>query len=378
VSDDTGEMRLTFWNEKADETISKEINLGDKVCVSKLNPRENTYMSSQASNLEDGKVEPQIELHSNRITEIIKMAQSNNTLLSEPISIDSLKPGLYGITTFGLVSTEPKQSDFKMRNGEDGTLIYFRMNSVGSGSSASVNVKFWNEQPQSISDIKKGDILLIRNVQTKEGQNQSLEISSINSTSVEINPEEYDFPNETVDSSDDTIGPETKINKINVNNSGVVKGTIERVLPNIPVYPACPDCKKKLVKKEDTNRWFCSKCEKNKKPQYTVMLRVVINDGIEEVTASVFGEVAEKITTKTATKINSHLKLKKNENVDPWETPLLKQISEDIKGQEFMMTIRKQMNHSTNQEQYIINDIEKIDVIDEANKLIDKIEEEIN
>lgn len=80
------------------------------------------------------------------------------------------------------------------------------------------------------------------------------------------------------------------------------------VLNQRSIYPACPNCKKKLKTDETGNDYFCLICQENKEPVWTYTLSFKFSDCSGNTFVNLFGDIAEKFLNKPAYEILPDLK----------------------------------------------------------------------
>ncbi|KAI7906225.1 uncharacterized protein BX663DRAFT_499321 [Cokeromyces recurvatus] len=86
------------------------------------------------------------------------------------------------------------------------------------------------------------------------------------------------------------------------------RGTVAFIKTENPAYPACPDCKKKLLMEE--NGWRCEKCQKvHPTPEYRYILTVSVEDATSQLFVNGFDEFGNTLLKKNA---NELMALKEN------------------------------------------------------------------
>ncbi|MHA2059858.1 MAG: DUF2240 family protein [Candidatus Ranarchaeia archaeon] len=384
LADTTGSIRVTFWNEQVDLTEKENLGPGDKIRVLQVNPRENTYFAQKsAESSGDGTTpsppsKPPLELHSNRTTTLVKVAAAGSSAAGEeqPLLPSALQPVLFNVSVLGMVANAPKETSFQKRDGTPGSLLYFRITDPNQPAGQyGTPVKIWNKTPLALAELKMGDVILITQAETRLGQNDRLELHATDGSSFQTNPESIPLPPAAPATALVGDTPLVTIRTLPPQETGRIRASIDAFHPLNPVYNACPKCKRKLTLDKKTKKWTCSSCKKAQTPKPTLFLRVTVNDGYDETTASVFDDVASTLLETTARKIQNQIK--KHPDTAPWEIPLLKKKKQEIQGEEFILTVRKQLNAKTNETQLIITAAQRIDPVEQARLILSQIESEL-
>ncbi len=384
LADNSGSMRVTFWNEQAQETIPLKLAPGDKIRLSQMNPRENQYYTQNLSDEELDGTKPAssfqtpLELHSNRTSEIKKIAPATSTLEegAPPTLPSALHPAMFNISVLGSVANSPKETAFQRKDGTPGSLLYFRITDPNRPAGQyGTPVKIWNVTSESLKDLKMGDTLLITFAETRLGQNDRVEIHNTEMSSYQINPDSVPLPPPAAPEVVEGKFPLVTIRTLQPNTTGRIRASIDAFNLLDPIYPACPECKRKLTQDPATEKWMCATCDKPQTPRPTLILRVVINDGYDEATTSIFGETAEHLLETTARKIQNALKKEKVNSA--WDTSLLKKRMQAIQGEEYILTVRKRVRPETGETQLVVTDAQRIDPVEQARLLLEQLEERI-
>ncbi|MHA2406821.1 MAG: DUF2240 family protein [Candidatus Ranarchaeia archaeon] len=384
LSDTTGSIRVTFWNEQADLTEKEKLEPGDKIRVAQVNPRENTYLAQNTPDTSlDGSTSTvpsklPLELHSNRTSTLVKVAAAGSSASGEeqPLLPSALQPVLFNVSVMGMVANAPKETNFQKKDGTPGSLLYFRITDPNQPAGQyGTPIKIWNKTPLALAELKMGDIVLITQAETRLGQNDRIEIHSTDASSFQKNPDSIPLSPDTTSSPLVRDTPLVTIRTLPPQETGRIRASIDAFHPHTPIYNACPECKRKLTLNEKTKKWKCSSCDKSQTPKPMLFLRVTINDGYDETTASIFGDIAGKLLDTTARKMQNHLK--KHPDIAPWDTPLLKEKKQELQGEEFILTVRKQLNVKTNETQLIITEAQRIDPVEQARLLLKQIESKL-
>jgi replication factor A1 len=164
--DDTGEIRLYLWSDKAD--IALELKQGDIIAV------EGGYTKIGLSDL---------ELHSGWRGRIILNPDVDIRRLPqlEKVDIVDLKPD-HSYNVSGIVSEIGKKRSFVRSDGSPGQVASFNLRD----KMAEIRVVLWNEKADIIDTLVQGIPILLNNGFAKEGiQGLELHISSMSQVIIE-------------------------------------------------------------------------------------------------------------------------------------------------------------------------------------------------
>lgn len=166
IVDDTGEITLCLWNDKAD--IATEVRRGDIIAV------EDGYTKMGYNGL---------ELHSGWRGRII--VNPDVTLKELPtverVSLIDVEPG-QSCDIAGIVSDMGEKRSFVKSDGSPGYLASFTV----QDETAEIRVVLWNEKADEIDRLVKGIPIAIDNAFVKEGMNGvEVHVSSLGHISIE-------------------------------------------------------------------------------------------------------------------------------------------------------------------------------------------------
>jgi hypothetical protein len=174
--DDTGEIRLCLWNDKAD--IAQRLKRGDLIAV------EDGYTKMGLNDL---------ELHSGWRGRIVLTPEISVSELPEVERVDliDLEPGQsYNVS--GIVAEVGERRSFVKSDGSPGQLARFTL----QDKSAEIRVVLWNEQADMVDGLVQGIPLSIDNGFAKDGmQGLELHVSALGQVRIEeeFTPEQKIF-----------------------------------------------------------------------------------------------------------------------------------------------------------------------------------------
>ena len=162
LADDTGEVTVVIWNEKAEEL---ESCLKRNVAVELVNAK-----AKAASN-------GGFEIHVGSSTYVGVSA------VAEQVSkIASLRESAKNVNVEGEVSVAPVIREVTTSRGETVKLAVFEL----KDDSGTVGVSAWRKHAEAVNNLKVGDRVLLTNAYVKKSFGDSLELSTRNATGITV------------------------------------------------------------------------------------------------------------------------------------------------------------------------------------------------
>jgi ssDNA-binding replication factor A large subunit len=257
LSDGTGEVRVTLWNDQVDKydlTRESEVLLSN-VLISKYNEKK------------------QLTLGFNGRMEILNKKEETFEKLSE------LKSGMNGINSVGRIIRKFPCKDFE--SGErKGKLCSFQF----GDESAIIRATAWNDKADELEKFNEGDAIEIKNAYTKEGR-FGVEIHLGYTATLAETKANVVATNEILKES----MSEKKINQLTDGENATIAGKITGVERGNFFFEVCEKCGKKIQK--TPNGVICENCgETNSKKNAVVSL--TIEDDSASVRTNFFGKNA--------------------------------------------------------------------------------------
>ncbi len=307
LQDDTGEIRLTLWNDQVDDARKKGLARGSIVEIDFANTNEyNGKTQLQlAKNTPLRITPPEIEAHPKRANAInthsklgALTADTRTNAVARVLAVFPIK-------------------DFDARDGRKNT----RAGALLADDTATVRLVAWGKKALEIQSVETGDAVEIIDGLVKKGLREDLEIQ-LNDRSQIRRIEQNDAPNpraptatagtnfqldpETQNSlptAFDLLAAEYPEKKLNQQPSGNVRatGTIESVDDRTGVFWTCPNCAGKT--ENGTVDSLCVRCGAIQKPRAKAVLAVQFNDSTAMVRTRLFGRAAETLLQKTSAEI---------------------------------------------------------------------------
>lgn len=165
-ADETGEIPVVVWNEKVDEL---EETLRKSVKLQLVNAKAKKTMSKG------------LEIHVNSQTYVEAI-----TLKEGFLKIADLKEGLKHVNVKGAVVTIQMLRNVKTSRAELVKLAVFEM----KDETGKIWISAWRKHADTVSDLKVGDKVTIKNAYVKKGFGEQLEISTRSKTIITILPQQ--------------------------------------------------------------------------------------------------------------------------------------------------------------------------------------------
>ncbi len=255
ISDNTGEIRGTLWNDQIEENKIKQGNevILTNIIVSSYNEKNQITLGF------GGK---------------IKTTKENETEYKKNME---LKAGLNNVNIFGKIVRKFPCKEFET-NERKGRVCSFQL----GDETAIIKASAWNEKATLIEEFNEGDTIEITNAYTKEGK-FGTEIHLGYTTEIKKSDKEIVITNQT-NKNENYI--EKQINQLTQGENIIVSGKVIRVVEGKIAYLICEKCGKKAIKTE--NGIICEKCGEIKGKQNPV-LSAIISDDTAEIQITMFG-----------------------------------------------------------------------------------------
>jgi len=168
-----------------------------------------------------------------------------------------------------------------------------------------VRVTFWNEDVDLIKTLQEGDVIRIRHGYVKEGFRGGVDFQVGKRAEVEINPEGTGLEN--IEITEESLAPPITANRMQIGKIGddmeggtvEISGLIMAVSRRSPVYPACPNCKKKL-ELGPSDSFTCPVCGSVNAPEYRMLYKITVDDGTGAIPVTLFGQAGEELLGMSA------------------------------------------------------------------------------
>ena len=305
AADETGTVRLVFWDDKASEMEHAEE--GEVIHLTGVNTRMNR----------DG---TEVEVHVGRAASIERGLKEKIDAVeaaipggsSEPLGmkdIADLETGMWDVDIEGKVVTIYDATSFTTKDGRDGQV----RNVIIADESGKTRVTFWNEDVDKIEKLKEDDVIKILHGYVKEGFKGGVEFQVGRKAEIHINPKGSKL--KKLDVSQVSLQPMAKASRVLIGDidessegtSVEICGIVVNLSQSMtPIYQACPSCSKKLEETDDG--YVCKSCGKIDKPEPRMLYKITIDDGSGSIRVTLFGKVGEELLQMSAEEANEMIK----------------------------------------------------------------------
>jgi ssDNA-binding replication factor A large subunit len=280
LSDPTGEIRVTLWNDQVDLYKIKRHD-------------EMTLTSVIVSSYNEKK---QLTLGFGGVITVTK------TGIEEKIKISEISSGMNSVTLIGRIVRKFPIKEFETNN-KKGKLCSFQL----GDDSAVIRTTAWNEKAEAADSFNEGDAVIISNAYTKEGRfgpELHLGYTAEIQKTTETLPSLREIAKETA--------IEKKINQLIDGESATIHASIQKVLSGNLAYTVCEKCGKKATKTE--NGLLCDTCGETKGKRNAIV-SALISDDTAEIQLTAFGEHALFVIGMTQADLEKSLDEKSTESI---------------------------------------------------------------
>ena len=175
---------------------------------------------------------------------------------------------------------------------------------------------FWHDDVDKIKDITEGDVIRVLHGYVKKGYRDDIEFVAGQKAEIKINPKNSKVSSLKLEGAKFAPvikGQRTLIADIDESSEGTtleVCGIVVAIGQNSPVYPACPECMKKV--EYDTDSFVCKE-HGNVSPEYRMLYKITIDDGTGPIRATLFGKAGEELLGMTAEEAQALIDKSKND-----------------------------------------------------------------
>lgn len=292
IADETGTVRVSFWDEKAESSL----NIGDAVKIENAKTR----MGTNDIELSIGKtarlIKPGDEELKNlpSLNEIEKSIYQNKT-------VEELKEGDREIRLIGRILALDEPNEFTRSDGSPGVV---RSVEIGDQTGV-VRASLWDEKANS--PLNEGDVVKIENPRVVF-RNDHVEISLSKNTPLLKADKEESSKIPSINEIQEKRYPKKKIDEIEENDRNIkVTGKVVEAYGNKILYEMCPSCNKRVNQTE--NGLICENCgEEVEHPNYLMIIPITIEDETGTIRVTFFRKSAEELIEMTTPEVEEIIK----------------------------------------------------------------------
>jgi len=315
LSDDTGEVRVTLWNDQVDKY---DISVGSKVKIS--NGIVSAYNEKK-----------QVGLGFNG--EIIILEKKE--LAFE--NLNNLKAGMNSINVIGRLLRKYPCKEFDT-SGKKGKVCNFQF---GDGT-ALLRATAWNEKVDELETYNEGDILEIDNGYTKAGM---FGVELHLGYNAELKNSEKNVPS-VIEILKDSVS-EKKINQLLENENVIIAGKIKSITNGKLFYTVCEKCGKKAT--QETGGVICEKCGEVSGEKRAIV-GITIEDDSGEINSNLFGREALNAIGLDQESFELKTEEKSAEKI-------IEELNETIIGKEIKLFGYEKLNSYSNENEFSVKEV---------------------
>lgn len=262
------------------------------------------------------------------------------------LKIKEIYAGMRNVTTTGKVVRK-----FDVREFAKGDSVGKVCSLVLGDETGTVRAVFWNDQVDSIKDVKEGDVLQIKDGYARENNNDR-EIHLGNKGEIVVNPE-----GETVSSVRET-NPFDRKKIENLRDDGdnaEILGTIVQVF-DPRFFNVCPRCNKRVLESE--GNFNCTE-HGQVKPQSNYVMNVVLDDGTGNIRGVLWKNQTNHLLEKTEEEVLSY----KN------DAARFEEVKTDLLGEQFKFSGQVKKNEMFERLEFNVKMVHKAKPEEEITRL---------
>ena len=288
ISDDTGVMRVVFWDDKA--------QLIDKQPINKIITILNGY--TRKNQYSD------IEIYCGKQTRIdLETAPSNiiNQYQVAFTNISKISEEKEEIHVRGLILELEPLRQIVTKNKETIDLRTFKL----QDNTGVIRVNCWRDNTTKLENLESGDLIEVLNARTKVNPGYNPDLIVTKRSIIKVSH------------SSDFLSPDfisgTEVSEMNQQNLVIqnienvkegdevkIRATVVKLAEKRYVYAFCPTCRKKIEKKDD--EYICQEDGNIQNPDYRLLFSFTANDGTGDINVLCAGRIAENVMGITTEK----------------------------------------------------------------------------
>ena len=287
-SDDTGTIRVSFWDEQVEK--AKELKQDDVLLL------KNAY---SRTGLRD---RPEIHVGRNTLVEINPSGVEVEAFKPCYTKLGDVEIGYEGLEVVGRVLEVQPLREYATPDGRTGKVLSMLI----ADETAALRINFWREKADLVAGVKRGDVLRASDVYCSAGLYGLPELHLARDGEVEINPAGVELP--PVEDLQKLTGERRRVWIEEIDKAGErveIRGTIVHVFQRKPLFYLCPECGKSVSGEGDI---VCENCGKHITPIARAVLSFLCDDGTGNIRTTVFGDLAERALKLSAQELSERLK----------------------------------------------------------------------
>ena len=291
VADDTGVVRISFWDEKAESSL----NIGDAVKIENARTR----MGTSDIELSVGKTARLIKPNEEDLKDLPSLNELEKSIYQTK-KIEELREGDRDVRLIGRIVGLDDPHEFVRSDGTPGVV---RSIEIGDETGV-VRVSLWDDKAKT--PLYEEDVIKIENPRVVL-RNDHIELSLSRNTPLTKADEGETSKIPSISEIQEKRYPKKKIHEIEENDLNIkVAGKVIEAYGNKILYEMCPNCNKRVNPAGDT--YVCEICgEEINEPNYLMIIPLVIEDDTGTVRATFFRKSAEELIEMTTPEVQEIL-----------------------------------------------------------------------
>ena len=292
IADESGKVRLSFWNEKA----AGDYEVGEAYRIENARTRLGMYS---------------VDLNIGGNSRIIRLSEEEASAMFIP-ELATLEKALYDYKKIEDLDEDEEDTiiigrvievndvrEFDRDNGDTG----FVRNIEIADDTGSIRVVLWDNDAKN--EYEMGQAIKLQNPRLSLDMDNRVEATVSGGTTM-LEPSESELENlPSQDELMEAIFVPKTIESLYEDDTNVhVTGTIQEVSPDKILLKRCPNCRENVDDSED--EYYCDNCGHSfDEPSYTLMIPTRIEDETGDISVTFFGKLAEELIGMDQEKIVS-------------------------------------------------------------------------
>ena len=292
IADESGKVRLSFWNEKAEG----DYEVGEAYRIENARTRLGMYS---------------VDLNIGGNSRIIRLSEEEASAMFIP-ELATLEKALYDYKKIEDLDEDEEDTiiigrvievndvrEFDRDNGDTG----FVRNIEIADDTGSIRVVLWDNDAKN--EYEMGQAIKLQNPRLSLDMDNRVEATVSGGTTM-LEPSESELENlPSQDELMEAIFVPKTIESLYEDDTNVhVTGTIQEVSPDKILLKRCPNCRENVDDLED--EYYCDNCGHSfDEPSYTLMIPTRIEDETGDISVTFFGKLAEELIGMDQEKIVS-------------------------------------------------------------------------
>jgi len=279
------------------------------------------------------------------------------TVERKPIKIEKLVEGLNDVRVRGRIIQISPIREFERKDKTKGRVCNF----IISDGSSEIRIPLWDKQVDMVvsGTLSQGDIIEVSNGFVKKNIYGGLEIVLPKYSQIIKIKNDESMPKIEVNDSMPNL-----LKKIEIKNAEEgfyeIQGNFVQLFNTNPILQLCPTCRSSL---EKTDKGYICKEHGEVKPDNTMIISGIVDDGTSSIRTVFFREQAQKFSGVEPSVLMS---LSQDESS--------KMIKENVLGKETVLEGKIRKNKLFDTLEFVVNNIKELNIEKESKKLIDEIE----